>query len=99
LHYRLFHHIQHWLGLFYLLIAYLVWRLRNEKKPLLWFSLLVLWVGYLPFFPVRGYADRLCFVICFGFSLFLCLPMREVTRLGMNKASPSAVVPALVLAL
>ena len=99
LHYRLFHHVQHWLGLFYLLIAYLLWRQGKEQTPLLWFSLLVLWVGYLPFFPIYGYADRFGFVSCVGVSLFLCLPMREVTRSGMNKASPSAVVPALVLAL
>jgi len=99
LHYRLFHHIQHWLGLFYLLIAYLVWRLRKEQSSLLWFSLLVLWVGYLPFFPVQGYADRFGFVSSVGVALFLCLPMREVSRSGLNKVSPSAVIPVLLLAL
>lgn len=99
LHYRLFHHIQHWLGLSYLLIAYLVWRLRKEQPPLLWFSLLMLWVGYLPFVPVHGYEDRFGFVSCVGVALFLCLPMREVARAGRYTPLSSAVIPVLLLAL
>jgi hypothetical protein len=97
LHYRLFHGIQHWQGILYVAIGYLLWRRRIEYFRLACFSVLVLWIGHLPFVPVRGFADRFGFLSCVGVALFLSLPLQAIARQGLATISLSTIAPALLL--
>jgi hypothetical protein len=93
LHYRLFHHIQHWLGLFYLLAFYLVWRNRRGAGPLVGVSLACLWLGYLPFLPVLGYADRFGFLSAVGAALLLTLSSTAIFRSGAIRVAARDLAP------
>jgi hypothetical protein len=99
LHYRLFHHIQHWLGLFYLLAFYLVWRNRKRAGPLVGVSLALLWLGYLPFLPVRGYADRFGFLSAIGVALFLSLCATRIVQNGGEGIRVRDLLPVAMLLL
>jgi hypothetical protein len=73
LHYNVFYHIQRWLGLLYLLIGILVWRQRKAVGGLAGFACLVIWLGYLPFLPIQGFASRFAFFSSIGVALLLGL--------------------------
>jgi len=99
MHYRLFHHIQHWLGLFYLLAAWWAWKNRGRVAPLVAGSLALVWLGYIPFLPVRGYDDRFGFLSGVGVALFLSLPVSAAVREGSRRFRASAILPVLLLLL
>jgi hypothetical protein len=73
LHYNVFYHIQRWPALIYLLIGILIWRRRRELGALAAFACLVIWLGYLPFLPIQGFASRFAFLSSIGFALLLGL--------------------------
>ena len=73
LHYRLFYHVQHWLGLAYLAAFVWLWRERRHFRPLLGFSIAIIWLGYLPYMHVRGFADRFSMLSVVGAALLLGL--------------------------
>jgi hypothetical protein len=85
MHYRLFHHSQHWLGLFYLLAGWLVWRSRRTNWRLIGASAAIVWLGHLPFLPVHGYADRFGFLSVIGVTLFLALSLSETVSWGYSR--------------
>lgn len=73
LHYNVFYHIQRWPALIYLLVGTLVWRQRKETGGLPAFAWLVIWLGYLPFLPIQGFASRFAYFSSIGVALFLAL--------------------------
>lgn len=90
LHNRLFYHVDRWFGLIYLAIAYLLWRYRDSVGRLAWFSILVLWIGHLPFIPIRGYAERFGFLSVVGVALLLSLPALLVRPARAGRAFTAA---------
>lgn len=82
LHYRLFHHIQHWLGILYLILAVLIARQWKRHWRLILFSVLLIWVGYLPFLPLNGFADRFAYFSCTGVVLLLGIGLTEALTIG-----------------
>ncbi|MGH9782778.1 MAG: hypothetical protein ACRD88_01220, partial [Terriglobia bacterium] len=73
LHYNVFYHIQRWPALIYVLVATLVWRQRRGIGGLLGFAWLVIWLGYLPFLLIQGFASRFAYFSSMGVALFLAL--------------------------
>jgi len=99
MHYRLFHHIQHWLGLAYLLAACWVWSRRRQLAPLLGGAVALLWLGYLPFVAVHGFADRFGFLSVIGVALFLSLSVSEIASANRLQFRLAAILPALLMLL
>lgn len=96
LHYNVFYHIQRWPGLVYLLIGILVWRQRKVMGGLAVFAWLVIWLGYLPFLPIQGFASRFAFFSSIGVALFLGLAGSEI-RNWSTRELRSSMVPAISL--
>ncbi len=94
LHYRLFYHVQHWLGLAYLLAFYWLWRERKTLRPLLGFSIALIWIGYLPYMHVRGFADRFTMLSAVGAALLLGLCATSVAQYCNSRR---AAVPGLAI--
>jgi hypothetical protein len=86
LHYRLFHHIQHWLGLLYLVVAVLIGRQWKQRRQLILFSVLLIWIGYLPFLPLNGFADRFAYFSCTGAVLLLGIGVTGALTIGRRLA-------------
>lgn len=97
LHYSLFYHIQHWLGLVYLLIAVLIWRQRKACGGLVSFSWLLIWLGYLPFLALDGYASRFGYFSSMGVVLFLGLCASGISELSRERVRFQTILPALLL--
>lgn len=97
LHYRLFYHVQHWLGLAYLLAFYWLWRERKTLQPLLGFSIALIWIGYLPYMHVRGFADRFTMLSTVGAALLLGLCATSVTHYWNSRRAVVVIPLALIL--
>jgi len=98
LHYRLFYHVQHWLGLAYLAAFLWLWRERKRLGALLRFSIAILWIGYFPYLHVHGYADRFSMLSVIGASLLLGLCASAFTTAWQGTPSARA-LPLLLLLL
>ena len=94
-HYRLFYGIQHWVAIVYLLLAALIWRERRQHWRLMLFSLLVIWIGFLPFLAINGFADRFAYFGAIGAVLFLGLSLTGITGLN-RKIVPKTMLPVLL---
>jgi hypothetical protein len=97
MHYRLFANIQHWQGLLYLVVAGLLWTQRKRIGPMLAAPFALLWLGFLPFLPVRGYADRFGFLSVLGVALFLSFCVSEVASTTSQRRFLAAALPLLLL--
>ena len=99
LHYNVFYHIQRWLGLLYLLIGILVWRQRKAVGGPAGFACLVIWLGYLPFLPIQGFASRFAFFSSIGVALLLGLAGSGIRNGNTRELRSSIVSTVLLLAL
>jgi hypothetical protein len=101
MHYRLFANIQHWQGALYLLAGFWFWTQRRHLAPVLASSAGLLWLGFLPFLPVRGYADRFAFLSALGVALLLSLGVTSLsgsrTATDASRLQWSALAPVFIL--
>ena len=97
MHYRLFHHAQHWFGVLYLVIGWLIWRIREVAGRFVLASVALIWLGHVPFLPVRGYADRFGFLSSIGVALLLSLPLARITVMDLRRLQVQALLPLFLL--
>jgi len=99
LHYNVFYHLQRWPGLIYLVIGLLVWRQRKVMRGLVGFAWLVIWLGYLPFLPIQGFASRFAFFSSIGAALFLGLAGSGIRNWVRSDLRTAVVAASLLLGL
>jgi hypothetical protein len=97
MHYRLFANIQHWQGLLYLIAGWWIWKRRPRLGSLVAAAAAILWLGFLPFVLVHGYADRFGFFSALGVALLLSLCVSEVAAAFQARQILAGVLPLVLV--
>jgi hypothetical protein len=97
MHYRLFVNAQHWQGLLYLVAGWWIWKRRQHLGFLVAIAVAILWLGFLPFLPVHGYADRFGFFSALGVALLLSLCVSEAAAAFQARQIITGALPLLLV--
>jgi hypothetical protein len=77
--YQLFYGHEHLAGVLYFILLLLALLLPRDRLPLVWFSVLWMFVSFLPFVMIAGFASRFAYASAVGYSLLIALILSACT--------------------